>query len=477
MSGRRHFQSIALPACCLALALGLTGCGGSGGELNTEYGVRRAPRGSGSVGGVGVLADMFEERGHRVSTWKHLSPKIRENDVIIWAPDDLTPPTEEARKFLEDWLFAQNGRTLIYIGRDYFPEVEYWQTVREGAPAAQTETIQRRLARARVERDNRRAALPVEDPMYGRWFTLETAPPREVDELSGDWIHQLNRQGTPVDEEKLDIQLGARLRKPTNAEIAGENEKGELEFDELLTADGEVLVQRVTFAEGFIPPSPDPEANDKETDDSAAQDAAAEEDYFYDDEPLFVEEYAYDMGPRTSDSQILVVANGSFLLNLPLVNSQHRLLAGELIEECEYHEQLRVAVLETDWTGANVYLAEPDMPSYLELFTVWPLNVILLHLLGLGILACFFFAPIFGRPIDRRVLTVVEGRPIYVSIGSESTGPSDFGKHIEALGELMRRTGDVQYAQARLQHYQQNVRRDSGVSHKKPPPTKPPVPI
>ena len=32
---------------------------------------------------------------------------------------------------------------------------------------------------------------------------------------------------------------------------------------------------------------------------------------------------------------------------------------------------------------------------------------------------------------------------------------SDFGKHVEAMGELLRRSGDRAYAMSRVQHYQQ----------------------
>ena len=38
--------------------------------------------------------------------------------------------------------------------------------------------------------------------------------------------------------------------------------------------------------------------------------------------------------PAWGDGQVIVVTNGSFLLNLPLVNHEHRKLAGHLIREC-----------------------------------------------------------------------------------------------------------------------------------------------
>jgi hypothetical protein len=144
-------------------------------------------------------------------------------------------------------------------------------------------------------------------------------------------------------------------------------------------------------------------------------------------------------------SRLIVVANGSFLLNLPLVNREHRRLAGQLIEEIGPPGQT-VVFLESGPRGIFLFETDPTSgpPSGLAIFQVWPANWILLHLAVVGIILCFSRFPIFGRPRD-----------------PEPEGVSDFGRHVQALGELLQQSGDTAHAAARLSHYRQLTRPDS----------------
>lgn len=130
------------------------------------------------------------------------------------------------------------------------------------------------------------------------------------------------------------------------------------------------------------------------------------------------------------DGQLITVANGSFLLNLPLVNHEHRKLATRLIEAT--HEGHTVVFLESG-SGGPLIDPETKESSLWQVFGAWPLNVILLHLAVLGVIFCFARWPIFGRPQD-----------------PPSESSSDFGKHVDALGKLLRRTRDRPYAAAQL---------------------------
>jgi len=139
------------------------------------------------------------------------------------------------------------------------------------------------------------------------------------------------------------------------------------------------------------------------------------------------------------ESQLIVVANGSFLLNAMLVNHEHRKLAGQLIEEVGPPEK-NVVFLES-WGGGPPIRDNdplPGVPTGMEIFHVWPTNWILLHMAIVGILFCLARFPIFGRP-----------REVYPE------RPSDFGKHIDALAELLERSGDAVHAHSRLLHYRQ----------------------
>ncbi len=144
-------------------------------------------------------------------------------------------------------------------------------------------------------------------------------------------------------------------------------------------------------------------------------------------------------------SQLIVVANGSFLLNAPLSNHEHRRLAGRLIDEIGPPKKM-IAFLEFNPFGSRISDKDPSFGPRLgfEVFHVWPTNWILLHICLVGVLLCFWKFPIFGRPVE-----------------PESDATSDFGLHIDAVARLLAKTGDTAYAHTRLQHYRKLARGDA----------------
>jgi len=129
-------------------------------------------------------------------------------------------------------------------------------------------------------------------------------------------------------------------------------------------------------------------------------------------------------------SQLIVVANGSFLLNLPLVNHEHRKLAGKLIDAVGPTAQ--VVFLESGEGGPPIEPADEALALW-RFFAAWPLNIILLQLAVLGVIFCFARWPILGRPKLPPVETV-----------------SDFGKHVDAVSQLLLRSRDRRYATSKL---------------------------
>ena len=364
-------------------------------NIPSNYGQQSGPQGAGSVNGIGVLATMVEQAGNSVTAAAQLSPQVEQGaDVIVWAPDDFAPPTSTVQNRLDKWLNAKRGRVLIYIGRDYDAEVTYWHKIRPLAPANQLPEVDRRIAAAEQRFDQERDANLKNDTTCP-WFDIDASPQRRsVRKLAGPW-------STGIDPTKADIELGAHLDPPSNAEI-------------LLESDGDALISRQWYngySSGFG-----------------------------------------RMGGNPGDSQLIVVANGSFLLNLPLVNREHRKLAAKLLAEIP--AKSRVLFIESGPGGPAVTSDEepPEAETPYAVLTFWPLNWIFLHLGALGLVYVFFCWPIFGIPRDRP---------------ADST--SDFAKHVNALGGLMRATRDRAFALTRLNYYQQHVRTDVGMARAKPP--------
>ena len=421
------------PKLLLAAAWILFIAGCSKPTVDSTYGKRRGLLGGDSVNGTGVLADMFQRAGHSVTSWKRLSPKLQKSQVIVWAPDDFHVPTIKQREFLEHWLADGRGRTLVYIGRDFDAGPLYWKKMQPLAPPGQAAEVARRRAALQAAHDQQHAAMPVEQ--YARWFVArrDERPKSRVQSLDGPWAED-------VDAAKLEIELESRFDIPVEKDISKPKSA---------TTPPIVLP-------GAVPAATPPGRTKKKPPKFLMMpppDDGVELTYLPNYQPLLksgedvlVSEVTEK---RWGDSKIIVVTNGSFLLNMPLVNHEHRQLAGRLIDACG--PPGKTTFLESNQYSLEIYDKEPDtrIPSGLELFTVWPLNAIILHLIALGVFFCFVRFPIFGRPR---------------TLPPETT--SDFGQHLQALGELLEKTGDREYARERLHFYQQHVKRDSGVSHR-----------
>lgn len=401
------FFAFVLPCLCL-------GC--TSADVASTYGQRRGSEGGPSVNGTAVLAGMFEEAGHRVSSWSRLSPKLEECQTIVWFPDDFAPPTVEQRDFLEWWLCNDTGRTVVYVGRDFDATANYWKQVLPVAPPEQKMEVMRREATARASHDSARNRMP--DADLAEWFSVyRDEPYRKVDSLKGSWSEG-------VDASKTEIELAGRLELPSEADIdAWVNRDdnywdGKPTFTPLLESDNDAIVYQIKYDEW-------------------------------------------------NDSKLIVVNNGSFLLNLPLVNHEHRKLAGHLVSACGPG---RVVFVESGYGGPTVYDEEPgtNIPTGFEVFTVWPLGFIVMHMTVLGILCCIAIYPIFGRPktAATAVSQMSELSNTADADGAATIVRADFGKHIDALGELLELTEDRQYARERVSYYHEHVSRDSGTFHR-----------
>ena len=442
---------------CILLGLLLLTCGCSKPvQLDTTYGRTFGTPGQKSVNGTSVLVEMFEQAGHNVTTVSRFSPRLEKADTIVWFPDDFQPPSTKHREYLEEWLGQQAGRTVIYVGRDYDATADYWNQAMPYAKPEQAAEYHRKRAAAMSDWTAERAQIPAGS--FERWFKTDSSlPPRPVTTLEGPWSKGIN----PT---KTNIQLGVRYNIPTLQDRPTTDYRELPEF-EVLLASKQRLVAEASETDAESPESQGPA------------------------EPLALRLTSNSW----YDSQIIVVANGSFLLNLPLVNKEHRKLAGHLIEECTPGGN--VVFVESGVGGPPIRKREENPPprTGFDMLAVWPLNVILLHSIVWMLLVCICLYPIFGRPrkvygVFGRAATRLTSPLAHLLLAPPPAGidqedaphsTGDFGRHLTALGELISLTGKREYAEEKLRYYHEHVKRDSGVTHvpgkaaAKPKPTQP----
>jgi hypothetical protein len=326
------------------------------------------------IQGTSLLASMFRDAGYRVTTARTLGRTVNRSNVVVWFPDRYRPPSKATCDFFETWLSETPGRTLVYVGRDYHADVAYWRRQDDEVAASQN-------VDPKMTYDVR------------RWYARARADQqsrdsRRLQSASCKWF-RLDRDILPRDAEALSgpwSETAAQAKVPpvvsTHWSTIAEP------HEELLVSDNEVLIAKV-------------------------------------------------MRSHWKQNRMILVANGSMLLNLPLVDVANQALADRLIAECGTPGR---AVFLTSGVVDPPIASAPRSHYLLRVFTTPPLRCILMHLAVLGMVYCLAVFPIFGRP-----------RNVH--------GPSrtDFGRHVLALGRLLAKTGDADYAYAARKEYMQKV--------------------
>jgi hypothetical protein len=376
-----------------AFLLSAIGCVDQQENVYTEYGKIRGKSAGTSVNGVSVLADMLREQGHSVSRYGRLSPKIERYETLIWFPSNKNCPSDEAVARLEEWIDNGYRRTLIYVGYDFAGEVDYYRRVVSQTQGEQKERAMRALAEALMQDD----ARLYDDLSYDwrvnfvggkpadnrcRWFDLEIDSRKTSNDLDGPLAESLDPESLP------EIQTRALL----NPRDSYQDIYPDRSFESLLTVEGRPFAFR------------------------------------YHEQPADDNQY------WATENQLIFVTNAHFLANYGLTEAENRELAKNLIDHIDPYSD--VLFLESDERGIEVSESDYDAHNTWSWITQKPLCYMVPHFLAWGILFCFTFYPIFGRP--KRIA---------------NDRNRSFGDHIAAIARLSGRHESLKTAKAKVRNY------------------------
>jgi hypothetical protein len=373
---------------------------------------------------------MFREAGFEVRIGDSLGRHLDRAQTIVWAPDSPRLPSDEVCDFFDRWLTRRPGRTLVYIGRDYSAAYDYWSDMAERLQGAEKIKALRNKAQKQTSYDVRLTRNTYDFDQTHRWFVQEDAPvSRRVERLSAPgwsgWTAGIDDSKT-----RLRVQSTLSFPPPTDEEKeAFEAKRFQHEqFGSVLDEYGEEFDVDV-FSD----------AGDAEIDEAlvAADPVVLLE---ADGRPMVS---SAQFGVGENPSALIVVSNGSFLLNYPLTVPENRELAAKLIDECG-----PPGLTYFLYSGpAEIEIRDPRDPrrTAWTMFTEWPLGIFMIHLTIAGLIVCLAAFPIFGRARS------------YVTRDLQ-----DFGYHLEAVGKLLERRKAYDFARQRLAAYSEWMKRQSG---------------
>jgi hypothetical protein len=394
----------------------LAGCA----KIDTDYGASKGKGGRESLNGFGALRASYEQAGFRSRDVSRLSERVMRTDAIVWTPQVLGSVDPDVTRWFERWL-QRGNHTLVYVVPDSGSEADYWMDTSRSAPPGMRLEYRKRAARSVNERMTWR--LNRTQVQSNGWFRIEALKHRkEIGEISGPW-----KQDLP---ETSDHE----------ADISAEFLVVAFDPDKNQTAAKPAANARF-LSTGPTGPGNTPQWTfPTETKPTKTPIGYSELIRTESGDPIVVE----IRSKNWRNSRIIVVAGGSLLTNYAFSRSFNRQLASRIITQSTPpgDQDLRAGFLTSNWNKIPISETKPGAPmaSGMELLTVWPMSLVTMHGVMLGLVICLMLLPIFGRP----------GK-------IQRSRHSNFGDHLDAVAALMNKAGGERYARARISEYMKRM--------------------
>lgn len=464
------------------LLLLVSGCGPT--LPTSNYGASEGATSRTSPDGFSIFRQLCVEAGYSTTSVRSLpSNGERKLSSLVWAPHGFQSHDLDTMDWVNRWLKSGN-KTLVYVGSDYSPLVDYWEMVGE-LNRAQGKS-NKPAVDAALEKSNLLNSLASRYKVYAfPWglYRKRLGEHRTITQVNGEWGQEI--QGS-------EIHLKHRSYFQVWSEVSDD------EIDQLLQSQGTSTKPAPPSTPPPAPPISQPNAPPgflsswlkqeswgedyvleekarrvtvKGKEEKTSAEATNESDFWNlfadrleEDEsdtnlPIGdIESEAKDIlthdivlsgpdrsplisiatKPSWSGSRIVLLANASLLSNLSLTFDGNRIIANRLIG--------------TFAPGRVGFLSQPLDPIVLDgdnssrgltsLLTK-PVNLLVAHLVFLGLVTLLYLWPIFGRPAE---------------LPTPST--QNFSQHINALGSLLQKTGDEFYARTTIADYFRQVKKD-----------------
>lgn len=393
----RVYYSISL---CLLLLAG-TGCGSS--ALETEY---AKPRGK-SLNGVSTFLQLLKSNGHRVESVPFLSPKTMERgDFLVIFHDSSGPLEQESQKAIMELCQTPWMDSILLVLKNGDMTEQYFETLKKRARLDSNQLKRTMEALDSLVEQKKSAAksgekldFPVEDS--GGLYGMKTVERQQTE--NPIMVDLFSFQPSPSIENDPDFSPG----NPSGNRTSSDN-KWDPDFPMSFSSPMKSVQALWRLNRRLIP--------GKETRVlwSSGED------------PLLTE-------GALENTSFFVLASAIPLLNAGLADPGNRVLCEELTRLIPPKSRVIVST-SSHWRGAG----EEDPPDggIVRFLRVQPYPWIFGQALLALIFFCWWKYPIFGRP------RTDNGREV-----------KRFGRHIDALGELLGRTGDRSYILKRIREW------------------------
>ncbi|MCU0710810.1 MAG: hypothetical protein MUC43_02040 [Pirellula sp.] len=469
----------------VSITLFITGCSPT--QPTSDYGSSEGATARASPDGFSILRHLCVEEGFASTSVRSLPANgERKLATLVWAPHSFYSHKSETMDWVDRWLEA-GGKTLVYVGADYSPLADYWESTSklyESENEIHDASVNAAFEKAKLLEGlvggYRIIAFPwglYEKRLGGQHLATEP---------QGDWSRELDQRETriklrsyfrvwsDVSDTEIDQLLQAQQTSTntTNASSSSSNPPSNPPSSQPNAPPGFLLswLKPESWGEEYVLQEKARREVIKANEQSENAEASSDEDFWaiFDDPATdTIMETTSDPSsssgeeevathevvlrgpdesplisivskPRWNGSRIVLIANASLVSNLSLTYDGNRMIAKRLIGT---FSPGRVGFL-SQQQDPIVSDGESGATGLASLLTA-PVNLLAAHLVFLGLIALFYLWPIFGRPAE---------------LPTPST--QSFSLHINALGSLLHKTGDEFYARTTIADYFKQVKKD-----------------